>query len=166
LFQALLRTSKVKRMECQSNDPLSNAMLFEFAAGIRSDVLLFADDVVTSLANPRKALFRPVVEGEPVFDHKSEPVGAFGLELDGQLVATGGFLTHYNRPFADLYMEVRKDCRRQGFGSLLLQEVKRECYRAGRVPAARTSIGNHASRATLARAGMRVAGFLLAGDLK
>jgi GNAT superfamily N-acetyltransferase len=63
-------------------------------------------------------------------------------------------------------MEVRKDMRRRGLGSLLLQEVKRECYREGRVPAARCSIRNDASRATLLRAGLRVSGFMLAGDVR
>ncbi len=62
-------------------------------------------------------------------------------------------MLHYNPPFADLYMEVREDCRRRGIGSFLIQEVKRECYLAGRVPAARTSIRNLASRACLSRAG-------------
>jgi GNAT superfamily N-acetyltransferase len=74
-------------------------------------------------------------------------------------------MLHYNLPFADLYMEVREDCRRCGIGSFLLQEVKRECYLAGRVPAARTSIGNFASRACLSKAGLRVSGFMLTGEI-
>jgi GNAT superfamily N-acetyltransferase len=166
LFQALLRKSKAKHVECQSNDPLLSAMLYEFTNAIRSDVVLFADDVVTALPVPVGARFRRFVADEPVFKHKSEPVGDFVIELDGAAVATGGFLRHYNPPFADLYMEVSKDMRRRGLGSLLLQEVKRECYREGRVPAARCSMRNAASRATLLRAGFRVAGFMLAGDVR
>jgi GNAT superfamily N-acetyltransferase len=62
-------------------------------------------------------------------------------------------------------MEVREDCRRRGIGSFLLQQVKRECYLAGRIPAARTSIRNFASRACLSRAGLRVSGFMLTGEV-
>lgn len=64
-----------------------------------------------------------------------------------------------------LYMEVREDCRRKGFGSFLVQELKRACYLAGRVPAARCSIRNRASRATLIKAGLRACGFMLKGDV-
>ena len=35
--------------------------------------------------------------------------------LHGEVVGTGGFLLHYNPPFADLYMEVREDARRRGY---------------------------------------------------
>jgi GNAT superfamily N-acetyltransferase len=80
-------------------------------------------------------------------------------------VAAAGFLLHYNKPFADLWMEVREDHRRQGLGSFVLQEVKKECYLAGRVPAARCNMKNPGSRGTLIRAGMRVCGFVLIGNL-
>jgi GNAT superfamily N-acetyltransferase len=60
-----------------------------------------------------------------LFDHKAEPVGDYVLELDNEIVATGGFLLHYNMPFADLYMEVREDHRKKGFGSFLIQEIKK-----------------------------------------
>lgn len=63
-------------------------------------------------------------------------------------------------------MEVRQDRRRRGLGSLLLQDVKKACYLAGRVPAARCDIQNTASRATLSKAGMRVCGFMLTGRIK
>ena len=87
------------------------------------------------------------------------------LEFDDEIVATAGFLLHYNEPFADLYMEVRPDCRRRGFGAFILQEVKKACYLAGRVPAARTGLDNVASRATLQKAGFRVSGFMLVGSV-
>jgi hypothetical protein len=63
-------------------------------------------------------------------------------------------------------MEVREDRRRRGFGTLVLQEAKKGCYLAGRVPAARTNIHNVASRATLTRAGLRVSGFVQIGRVK
>jgi GNAT superfamily N-acetyltransferase len=87
-------------------------------------------------------------------------------EQAGEVVATGGFLLHYNKPLADLYMEVREDCRRRGLGSFLLQELKNECYIAGRVPAARCDIRNTASRATLINAGLRTCGFMSTGKIR
>jgi GNAT superfamily N-acetyltransferase len=93
-------------------------------------------------------------------------VRTFVVEHEGEIVASGGFLTHYNPPFADLYMEVREDRRRRGFGTLVLQEAKKGCYLAGRIPAARTSVDNIASQATLTRAGLRVSGYILTGTVK
>ena len=61
--------------------------------------------------------------------------------------------------------QVREDCRRRGFGSFLLQEVKKACYLAGRIPAARCGLENTASRATLIKAGLRVCGFMLTGHV-
>jgi len=88
------------------------------------------------------------------------------LELKGEVVATGGFARHYNMPFADLYMEVREDSRRKGLGSYILQELKKACYLAGRVPVARCNILNQASRAALLKAGLKVCGFMLKGEIK
>jgi len=48
----------------------------------------------------------------------------------------------------------------------LLQEVKKECYLSGRVPAARCNIENKASMYTLLRAGLKVAGYMLTGRVK
>lgn len=103
---------------------------------------------------------------DTIFEHKAEPVGDYVLELNGEVVATGGFLLHYNMPFADLYMEVREDCRKKGFGSFLIQEIKKQCYLAARVPAARTGIENVASKATLLKAGLKISGHMLLGEIK
>jgi GNAT superfamily N-acetyltransferase len=140
------------------------AMLFEFARNISSDVVLFEEHSVTSLAVPG-VLVRRRQDSDVVFSHSHEGVGEFVAELNDEIIATGGFLLHYNPPFADLYMEVREDCRRRGIGSFLLQEVKRECRLAGRAPAARTSIHNLASRACLTKAGLKVCGFMLTGEI-
>ena len=64
------------------------------------------------------------------------------LEVDGAIVATGGILTHYNPPYGDIYMEVDEPIRRRGYGSYLVQEVKRACYEMGKVPAARCNASN------------------------
>lgn len=162
LFRELLSVSGASHIECQSNDPGLSALLFEHARDVNANVVLFADHAVTEHAIAG-ATFRRRRDDDAPFSHGSEPVGDFVLEVGGDIVATGGFLLHYNVPFADLYMETREDRRRRGFASLLLQEVKRECYLAGRVPAARCSMRNVASRAALRRAGMRECGFMLKG---
>jgi GNAT superfamily N-acetyltransferase len=164
LFRRLLDTTRPGFIEGQSNIPLLPSLLYGFARNISADVILFEDHYVTNLAVPG-ALLRPKRSSDQIFSHAAEPVGEYVLELGGEILATGGFLLHYNHPFADLYMEVREDCRRRGLGSFLLQEVKQECYLAGRVPAARTSISNIASRAALCRAGLRVSGFMLTGEV-
>jgi GNAT superfamily N-acetyltransferase len=160
LFERLLSASRAPRLECQSNDALMTAMLFEFGRDINADVVLFEHRVSTDLQVPR-AVFRGRNKSDAVFKHSVEPPGDYVLEVDGGIVATGGFLTHYNPPFADLFMEVDERHRRKGAGSFLVQEVIKECYQAGRVPAARCSLNNHASRATLTKAGLRECGFML-----
>ncbi len=164
LFGQLIAAAKPTFIECQSNDQFLSAMLFEFARNISADVVLFEEHSVTNLAVPG-VVVRPKRVDDQIFVHTVEPAGEYVAELNGEVVATGGFMLHYNPPFADLYMEVREDCRYRGIGSFLIQEVKRECYLAGRVPAARTSIRNLASRACLSRAGLRVCGFMLTGEV-
>ena len=165
LFRQLLEVSEAQYIECQSNDLLLSSMLYEFSRSVSADVVLFEDHAVTEYEVPG-ALVRPRRGDDRIFEHRIEPVGNYVVELNGEVVATGGFFLHYNRPFADLYMEVREDCRRRGIASYLLQELKKECYLAGRVPAARTDIRNVASRAALIKAGLKVCGFMLMGKVE
>jgi GNAT superfamily N-acetyltransferase len=165
LFSALLEATGVKHIECQSNDALLSSLLYEFAFQIRSEVVLFKDDGVSTLVNPG-VVFRKREEGESVFTHQIEPVGEFVLAKSNEVLATGGFLLHYNMPFADLYMEVNESHRGKGFASYLLQEIKRECYLAGRVPAARCNIDNRASWRALLKCGLKVSGYMLEGKVK
>ena len=94
-----------------------------------------------------------------------EPVGEWLIEVDGGIVATGGVATHYNPPYGDLFMEVDEPHRRRGYGSYLIQELKRVAYEMGKVPAARCNVANAASRATLQKAGMLPCARLLSGVL-
>lgn len=165
IFRQLLAVSGAQFIECQSNDLLLSSMLYEFSSQVSADVVLFEDHAATGYIVP-DLLVRPRRSDDQIFEHGTEPVGEYVAELSGEVVATGGFLLHYNRPFADLFMEVREDCRRRGIASVLLQELKKECYLAGRVPAARCDIGNMASRAALIKAGLRVCGFMLTGRVE
>jgi GNAT superfamily N-acetyltransferase len=164
LFQELLAASGAAHVECQSNDKLLSSLLHERSSNISADVILFEDHVVTEHVVPG-AIIRPKQRKDRPFDHTMEPVGDHVALFEGEVVATGGFLCHYNPPFADLYMEVREDRRKRGIGSFLLQEVKKACYLAGRVPAARCDAQNGASRATLLKAGMRESGSMLRGEV-
>jgi len=165
IFPELIAASGAKFIECQSNDLLLSAMLYEFSQNINAEVVLFEDHAVTEHFIPN-VVFRARKEDDSIFEHKVEPVGEYVLELAGEVVATGGYMLHYNMPFADLYMEVKENFRRKGLGSFILQELKKACYLAGRVPAARCNIRNKASRAALIKAGMKVCGFMLKGDIK
>lgn len=165
LFHQLLAVSGARYIECQSNDLLLSSMLYEFSRTVRAEVVLFEDHTSTEHSLP-DIVVRPRRRNDQVFEHKTEPVGDYVAERKGEVVATGGFMLHYNEPFADLYMEVREDCWRHGIGTFLVQEVKKQCYLAGRVPAARCKIGNAASRATLLKAGLRVCGLMLMGESK
>ena len=164
-FSALLDSSKVSFIECQTNDLLLTSLLYQHAQNIQSDTILFKEHSTTFLT-ANKLNFRKRNDDDIVFEHFSEPVGDYVAVLNNEVIATGGFLLHYNKPFADLYMEVNKDHRRKGVGSFLIQEIKRECYLAGRVPAARCSIDNIGSKATLIKAGLGIAGYMLSGKVK
>ncbi len=165
IFKELVAASGAGIIECQSNDRLLTYLLYEFAQNINADTILFDDDIATSYF-PADTVFRKAKQGDTIFEHKAEPEGDYVLEQKGIVVATGGFLLHYNFPFADLYMEVKEDCRRKGLGSFILQEIKKECYLAGRVPAARCDITNTASKACLLKAGFKVCGYILKGEIK
>jgi hypothetical protein len=165
LFEALLRESEVRFIECQTNDPIMPALSYMFACNIQSPVILFKEGGVTRYSLPG-VIFRPRQDGDILFEHHHEPEGDYVLEVDGKIAASGGFLTHYNLPFADIYMEVTDGFKRRGLGSYIVQQVKRECYLSGRVPAARCNMENVASKATLSKAGLAIAGYMLMGEVK
>jgi GNAT superfamily N-acetyltransferase len=165
-FPLLLQSSNATYIECQSNDFLMTSMLYHHGQDINASAILFADEFISAL-EPNKVLFRKRNENDDaVFGDPSEPAGDFVLELDKEVVASGGFLLHYNLPFADIYMEVKEDHRKKGLGSYLVQELKKQCYLSGRVPAARCNMGNVASRATLMKAGMSPTGYMLLGRVQ
>lgn len=164
IFNHLVQEINFKFIECQSNDAHLAHLLFEFTKGIRTDTILFSDYLVTNYTLDN-VLFRLRKELDPAIDKKKDN-GQYILEKAGKVVADGGFLTHYNPPFADLFMKVRSEERNNGFGTIIVQEIKRVCYQQGKVPGARCHIDNKASKATLLKAGFQVAGFMLIGEVK
>ena len=164
-FIELLQASKSIYMECQTNDVLLTQLVYEYGQNIKTGTVLLGEHTTTALS-ANNAIFRKRTDADTLFEHKAEPEGAYVLELNNRVIATGDFLLHYNIPFADLYMEVEESYCKQGYGSYLIQELKKECYLHGRVPAARTGTNNTASRATLIKAGLKVVGYMLSAEVK
>ncbi len=164
IFRRLAEVTQARLIEAQTNDVLLSLMLFDSAVDIKSETILFRDSATTALEMPG-ITFRRVEESErdTIFSHKLEGVGDWLLEAGGAIVATGGIYLHYNLPYGDISMEVDELYWRRGYGSYLVQELKRTCYRMGRIPAARCNVTNTASRATLEKAGFLPCARILRG---
>lgn len=165
IFQVLVEASSARFIECQSNELILSSLLYETSYNIQSHVILFKDHLLTNFKMP-SVIFRSRREGDSIFEHTFEPVGDYVLVKEEEIIASGGFMLHYNIPFADLYMEVKENYRGLRFGSFLIQELKRECYLSGRALAARCNIQNSASKASLLKAGLAVCGYMLTGEIK
>jgi GNAT superfamily N-acetyltransferase len=167
MFRELLAVSGATHIEAQTNLPLMLTLLYDCATNITDEAILFHDAVMTHLPCPNGKFRQAMPEDSAsIFEHHSEPIGDWIIESNGEIVATGGFLCHYNPPYGDIFMEVTESARQQGFGSYLVQELKRVCYEAGKKPAARCNPDNTASRRTLQKAGFLPCGRLLVGEVK
>lgn len=166
MFQALLAVSEATKIEAQTNMPLLLMLLYDCARNITSETILFQDAGVTHLDCPDGCLRQTTpFDAGRIFAHEHEPVGDWLMEVGETVVATGGAYDHYNPPYSDIFMEVVPAQRRQGYGSYLVQELKRLCYERGKVPAARCNVANVASRRTLQRAGFLPCARLLVGEV-
>jgi RimJ/RimL family protein N-acetyltransferase len=161
IFPEFHSVSGAAFIECQSNDLLLSSMLYEYSQDINAEAVLFEDHFQTNFETPDVS-FRK----RPADDNPADDSGEYVLEQNGEVIATGGFMMNYNIPYADIYYEVNENFRQKGFGSLIVQELKKEIYLKGRVPAARCNIRNRASKANLLKAGFKVCGFILKGDIK
>jgi GNAT superfamily N-acetyltransferase len=155
LFRRFAEVSRAKSIEVQTNDTLLSFMLYDCAEKIDSRLIPFHEGVTTTLFL-QGVIFRRVDEGdrERIVSQGLDADAEWMLEADATAIATGGLLCHYNVPYGDIFMGVAEPPRRRGFGSYLIQELKKVCYESGRIPAARCNVSNLASRATLQRAGM------------
>ena len=155
LFDAVLSATQPPAFEVQSSDVLTTTMALTFARDVATDRVIFRNAVTTTHVLPG-AILRCVTA---LADIQSAIVARQGggewlLEMNGTVVGKGGILFHYNPPYGDVYMEIDESFRRGGYGSYLVQELKRLCYELGAVPAARCQPTNRASQRTLQRAGM------------
>lgn len=162
LYAAFLRVSAAVKVEVQSNDTLAAILLHRHCVEVASEAILFHDRFVTALSVAGATMRQATAEEEP--EATPEQLRWRGVvEIDGQVAGTGGVLFHYNRPYGDIYMAVNEGFRRRGVGSFLVQELKRWCYQAGHIPAARCNVDNLASQRTLQKAGFVPCGHVLVG---
>lgn len=159
-FTRFYQVAGTPYIECQTNHPLLSGLVFEHARNIYAEAILFEDHFQSSLS-PGELIFQK----KEVEDNSNSNDRAYIISLQNEEVATGGLMLNYNLPFADIYYEVNEKYRQKGIGSLMVQELKKEAYLMGRVPAARCNIKNMISKATLLKAGMEVCGYLLQGAL-
>ncbi len=154
LFETFLAASGARFFEVQNNDVLLTVMLHTYGRDIASEKIVFADKFTTAHPAPGATL-RATTQEEEIRAalERRQGGGEWTLEMDRKVVAKGGILFHYNRPYSDIYMEVLEPFRRRGLGSYLVQELKRVCYELGAIPCARCSPTNIGSRRTLQSAG-------------
>jgi GNAT superfamily N-acetyltransferase len=166
LFEAFLAGADCKFMEVQSNDTLVTVMLHTFAREISTEKIVFRDAFTTSL--PSGGAVLRCVAPEPETRAMLEERGGatdYVLELRGEPAGQGSILYHYNLPYVDLAMEANESFRRRGFGSYIIQELKRAAYELGAIPGARCDPTNIPSRRTLQKAGMVPYANMLVGVL-
>ncbi len=161
LYRLLIDVSGATLLECQTNDKLLYSMVLEFGRNISEQSVLFEDGHTTNFEINEAVLNLKTPEKGGRDDQHQ-----YTLEVNNETVATGGMLLNYNFPYADIYYEVKEEYRRRGFGAFLIQELKKEAYRIGRVPAARCNVNNLPSKASLLKGGFRICGYLLLADYK
>jgi GNAT superfamily N-acetyltransferase len=166
LFETFLEASAARHMEVQSNDTVLAVMLHAYARDIWSEKIVFADRLTTALP-ANGASLQQMTSDEEIHLAIAERAGQaeWQLQVEGQPAGNGAILFHYNQPYCDLAMEVAEPFRRRGFGSYLVQELKRAAYQLGSLPCARCSPDNVASRKTLQRAGLVPFAHILNGTI-
>lgn len=160
IFSEFISASGVIYIESQSNDKFLAPMFFEFAHEIFAEAILFEESFESSFSIPGAAL-APKGVNDP--KHRDQQ---FELKFNDEIVATGGLMLNYNFPYADIYYGVEEQHRRKGFGTLIVQELKKEAYKLGRVPAARCGTNNTISKRTMMKAGLSICGWRLVGKIK
>jgi GNAT superfamily N-acetyltransferase len=166
LFAALLAETGATLIETQTNDALLSTILHALSASVECESILFHDKITTTRVLPGAEVRRATDDDAAEIHARELDEGAkWVLVVEGGIAGTGGILFHYNRPYGDIYMAVAEPFRRRGFGSYLVQELKRICYEQGSVPAARCRATNIASRATLQKAGFVPCGNLVTGSV-
>ena len=167
LFESFLETTQPPAFEVQSSDSLTTAMALTYARDIATERVVFRDFATTTRVLPGATLrcVTPIEDIRTAIASR-QGGGEWVLEMDGAEVGHGGILFHYNPPYGDVYMDVKEECRRRGFGSYLVQELKRLCYELGGIPAARCDPTNTASQRTLQNAGFLPYAHILIGSFR
>ncbi len=159
IFKQLHAVSSATYIECQSNDPLQTGLLYEQAKDITAEAILFKDHFETNFQMPGLVFQKNIPASSNPDDVQ------YVLKQQDEAMSTGGLMLNYNFPYADIYYEVKEEHRRKGYGSFMVQELKKAAYKMGRVPAARCNIKNQVSKAALLKGGLTVCGYLLTGKI-
>ncbi|MFN3728323.1 MAG: GNAT family N-acetyltransferase [Fimbriimonadaceae bacterium] len=162
-LDALRRTTKVRELEAQTNLALPTWLVHASCPCVEPHNVLFGDTDRYELPLS-DAVLRPALP-EDVIPETEEPTGTYVLEVRGEIVGSGGYLTHYNPPFADVYMGIGTPFRGRGYGAWIVQELRRVAREHDYVPAARCNFGNHASCRSLLRGGFCLAGLIIVGTV-
>lgn len=161
IFPELITRLGPVQIETQSNTQPLAALALIWGKQVVSESVLFAAGRATQLVCADAALRRSQPGDAEAIERLDLDRGAeWVLEFAGELVGTGGILTHYNPPFGDIYMRIAERFRRRGLGSFLVQELMSETRRCGLIPAARCRVENLASKLTLQKAGFDPCGIL------
>jgi len=167
LFETFLAAANPIAIETQSNGVLLHILLHTCAKNIAAEAILYHDKITTNLRQPTVIFRRAMPYDRAQISSQNLDEGAeFLLEQDGQILATGGLLYHYNPPYGDIFMSVAEPHRRRGLGSFIVQELKRTAYELNHIPACRCNINNIPSRKTLQKAGFVPCGNILNGVLR
>jgi GNAT superfamily N-acetyltransferase len=166
LFSAFVAACGTRAVETQSNSPFLGVLVHALCPSVVAEAILYEDGITTSINIPG-ARVRPVEPGDAgeIAARKLDDGAKWLVQLNGEIVGTGGILYHYNRPYGDIFMGIGEPFRRRGLGAFLVQELKRVCYEGGSVPAARCNVDNVASRLTLQRAGFVPCGSIVTGTI-
>lgn len=167
LFEAFLNETRPYAFEVQSNDLLLTTLTVTFARDLATEKVVFRDHETTSLTLPGASL-RCLTPAAEIQDAIAERAGGgeWALDVHGVEVGKGGILFHYNPPYRDIYMGIDEPYRRRGYGSYLVQELKRLCRELGGLSGARCDPTNTASRRTLQRAGFVPYSHILIGEFR
>lgn len=166
LFSAFVAACGTRAVETQTNSPFLGVLIHTFCPSVVAEAILYEDRMTTSISIPGAGV-RPVAHGDAreIAARELDGNAKWLLEVNRDIVGTGGILYHYNRPYGDIFMGIAEPFRRRGFGAFLVQELKRICYEGGSVPAARCNVGNAASRFTLQNAGFAPCGNIVTGTM-
>ncbi|MEJ1240127.1 GNAT family N-acetyltransferase [Chryseolinea sp. T2] len=156
-MRELIRSSGATTLECQTNDPNTSRLFFENAVNISVESIVYQDANKTDWSLEDLKVVDCSEATDSMREHKLE------LQKQGVIVASGGLMLNYNPPYADVYMDVPEAHRRNGYGTMVVQELKKMAYEIGRTPVARCRVSNLISKATLVRAGFQPCGYWLTG---
>jgi len=163
LFRAFVEDGGATHVELQTNTLMGRVIAAMACRSLRAEKIVFQDGGAIALTAPMPGVtFSEAPDPSPNHPDSRQ----YRLLVGSQAVVSGGYLCHYNPPYADVYMEVEESMRRKGLGRYFVNAVMEAARSNGKIPAARCNIDNLASRATLLGAGFREVGHIVTGRIR